>query len=238
MDTKLLKLLKEQVEKIEDLKKEKMWGPEHQIWKNTTYRIVKDLFGEEYLKMLEENETRVFSMGDAVVNQKRYIEELENMKEFLVSAIKEQQRFESDSALNIGRSVKLDDYDLHPKIKEVALQRYENKQYADAVEASFKEVIKRVKEFVNSKTSGNFDGDRAMNRAFGFENQDPLIKFNNLKTEEEKDEQRGIMYLFKGIVGIRNRKAHENVILDDPYRAIEYLALASLLMRLLDEYAE
>jgi hypothetical protein len=46
------------------------------------------------------------------------------------------------------------------------------------------------------------------------------------------------MFLFKGIVGIRNRKAHENIILDDPYRAIEYLTLASLLMRLLDEYAK
>ncbi len=42
------------------------------------------------------------------------------------------------------------------------------------------------------------------------------------------------MYLFKGIVGIRNRKAHENVILDDPMRAIEYLALGSLLLRLLE----
>ncbi len=63
-----------------------------------------------------------------------------------------------------------------------------------------------------------------------------ISKFFNLQTQEEKGEQKGIMFLFKGIVGIRNRKAHENVILDDPYKAIEYLALASLLMRLLDEY--
>jgi hypothetical protein len=46
------------------------------------------------------------------------------------------------------------------------------------------------------------------------------------------------MFLYKGIVGIRNRKAHDNVLLDDPNRAIEYLALASLLIRLLEKYAE
>jgi hypothetical protein len=43
--------------------------------------------------------------------------------------------------------------------------------------------------------------------------------------------------LFKGIVGIRNKKAHTNVILDNPVRATEYLSLASLLMRLLDQFA-
>ena len=75
-----------------------------------------------------------------------------------------------------------------------------------------------------------------MNKAFGFENQTPLIKFNNLLTDEEKDEQKGIMNLFKGIVGIRNRKAHENVILDNSVRALEYIFLASLLMNLLDEH--
>ncbi|HAG97728.1 MAG TPA: hypothetical protein DCL75_02420 [Ktedonobacter sp.] len=46
-----------------------------------------------------------------------------------------------------------------------------------------------------------------------------------------------MMYLFKGIVGIRNKKAHANVILNDQMRATEYLSLASLLMRLLDQFS-
>jgi uncharacterized protein (TIGR02391 family) len=129
-----------------------------------------------------------------------------------------------------------DSYVLHPTIIKAVDRKYDSQHYAEAVEASFKEVIKRVKDFTNNKTKGSFDGDRAMNRAFGFEKQDPLIKFNGLISEEEKDEQRGIMNLFKGIVGIRNRKAHENITLNDPVRALEYLTLASLLMRLLDEY--
>lgn len=130
-------------------------------------------------------------------------------------------------------------YDVHSRIKEVVGKKYEDGHYAEAVEAAFKEVIKRVKDYVNARHSGpRLDGDKAMNRAFGFENQEPLIKFNVVQSDEEKDEQRGILNLFKGIVGIRNRKAHENIVLDDPMRALEYLALASLLMRLLDEYAK
>lgn len=129
-------------------------------------------------------------------------------------------------------------YDLHPSVKVVVGRKYEHQHYAESVEAAFKEVIKRVKDYVNARNGDSrLDGDRAMNRAFGFENQEPLIKFNAVQSDEEKDEQRGILNLFKGIVGIRNRKAHENIVLNDPIRALEYLALASLLMHLLDEYA-
>ena len=42
------------------------------------------------------------------------------------------------------------------------------------------------------------------------------------------------MFLFKGIVGLRNSKAHSNALFNDPSRVHEYLALASLLMRLLE----
>ena len=126
--------------------------------------------------------------------------------------------------------------DMHSKIRYVSKERYLSGHYADAVEAAYKEIIKRVKEYIKLKTNEKFDGDKAMNKAFGFENQTPLIKFNNLLTDEEKDEQKGIMNLFKGIVGIRNRKAHENVILDNSVRALEYIFLASLLMNLLDEH--
>jgi uncharacterized protein (TIGR02391 family) len=78
------------------------------------------------------------------------------------------------------------------------------------------------------------DGDQLMNHAFGSDNRLPSLAFNSLGTQAENDEQRGIMHLFKGIVGLRNSKAHSNVLFDDPSRTHEYLALASLLMRLLE----
>ena len=73
-----------------------------------------------------------------------------------------------------------------------------------------------------------------MNKAFGCDKQTPKIQFNSLSTDAERDEQRGLMYLFKGVVGLRNSKAHSNRLFNDPSRAHEYLALASLLMRLLE----
>jgi hypothetical protein len=62
----------------------------------------------------------------------------------------------------------------------------------------------------------------------------PALKFNTLGTPAELDEQRGFMYLFKGIVGLRNSKAHSNALFNDPLRAHDYLSLASLLMRVLE----
>ncbi len=236
MNIKLLKLLEEQIDKIEELKTIKPSGPEYKIWKNTSFKVVQDLFGEEYLNLFKNTlRVNVISMS-TLQNRKRHIERLENAKGLLVGFIAERKRLENISSINIGKTIGLSDYDLHPSIKEVSKKRFEDGNYSDAVVSAFKEVIKRVKEHIEEKVGEELDGDKAMNRAFGFEKKEPIVQFNNLQTKEEKDEQRGIMFLFKGIVGIRNRKSHENVILDDPHKAIEYLALASLLMRLLDEY--
>lgn len=129
-------------------------------------------------------------------------------------------------------------YKFNSKIVKVSKKLFQDKHYPQAVEEAFKKVIKEVKQIVKNKSGQELDGDSLMNRAFGCDNQIPIVRFNSLQTREEKDEQKGIMYLFKGIVGIRNRKAHDNVNLNDPYKAFEYLALASLLMRLLDTYAK
>ena len=58
------------------------------------------------------------------------------------------------------------------------------------------------------------------------------MQFNTLRTDAEKDRQKGFMFLFKGIVGLGNSKAHSNRLFNDPRRAHAYVNLASLLMRL------
>lgn len=131
-------------------------------------------------------------------------------------------------------------YDLHPKIKEVAFQQFENNDFKGAIQNALVEVIDQVKVKTGHPKNANgrdLDGDDLMNHVFGCDNQRPKIKFNSLKTSLEKAEQRGLMNLFKGIVGVRDRKAHLNFIQRDPLKTIEYLSLASLLMRLLDENA-
>ncbi len=121
-------------------------------------------------------------------------------------------------------------YGFHPEIERVSGQLFRDGHYKQAALEAYIRVIDEVK-----KRSGlNDDGDSLMNRAFGCERQVPIIQFNSLQTEAERDEQKGIMFLFKGIVGLRNSKAHSNTLFNDPRRAHEYLALASLLMRLLE----
>ena len=129
-------------------------------------------------------------------------------------------------------------YDFHPRIKEVAFQQFENNDFKGAIQNALVEVIDQVKIKTGYPKNGNgrdLDGDDLMNHVFGCDNQRPKIKFNALKTSLDKAEQRGLMSLFKGIVGVRDRKAHLNFLQRDPLKTIEYLSLASLLMRLLDE---
>ena len=64
---------------------------------------------------------------------------------------------------------------------------------------------------------------------------DRRLQVNARSSDAERDEQKGFMNLFKGVVGLRNLKAHSTeALLNDPNRAHDYLALASLLMRVLE----
>lgn len=124
---------------------------------------------------------------------------------------------------------------LHTAVEEVSLALYKDAHYAQAVTAALVRVIAEVKTLMREKGESIWDGgDSMMNHAFGCDSQTPPIAFSDIATPEGKDEQRGILYLFKGIVGIRNRYSHENVTLEDAALAADYLSLASLLMRLLD----
>lgn len=129
-------------------------------------------------------------------------------------------------------------YNFHPRVKAVSFQQFENNDFKGAIQNALVEVINEVKVKTRHPKGNNgkdLDGDDLMNHVFGCDSQRPKIKFNALKTSLDKAEQRGLMNLFKGIVGVRDKKAHLNFIQQDPLKTIEYLSLASLLMRLLDE---
>ena len=71
-----------------------------------------------------------------------------------------------------------------------------------------------------------------MERAFGPRN--PVLKFNALADQSDKDEQKGFMMMFCGAVaGLRNPRAH-GFINDKPERALEFIAYVSLLAKLVD----
>jgi uncharacterized protein (TIGR02391 family) len=122
-------------------------------------------------------------------------------------------------------------YSLHPEIDRVSSALFRNGHLREAVANSFIQVIEAVKY----KSRVPADGDDLMNKAFSCEKgRMPVVRFNGLASDADRDEQRGFHFLFKGIVQLRNKKAHVIENLTDPNRAHDYLALASLLMRLLD----
>jgi uncharacterized protein (TIGR02391 family) len=123
-----------------------------------------------------------------------------------------------------------DQYVFHSEIERVSGDLYRNGHYKSAALEAFIRVIDQVKAVSGIPD----DGDSLMNKAFACDRQTPVVQFNSLTKDSERDEQRGIYFLFKGIVGLRNSKAHDNRLFDDPLRAHEYLALASLLIRLLE----
>jgi uncharacterized protein (TIGR02391 family) len=231
----VIELLKEQIEKIEEIRHPPAYHPQYMIWENTTKRLLQQYFNKEYVDMFMNAGPGKVAAGTEEHNL-FFLQRIDDQKKLLEGFIEEKQRFEDDRELKISKKFPLKSYTFHEEIEKVSNELFKNEHYAQAVEEAFKRVIKEVKRIVKEVVGEEIDGDRLMNRAFGIENQKPVILFNKLKTSAEKDEQKGMMFLFKGIVCIRNRKAHDNVLLGNPERAVEYLALASLLMRLLDEF--
>ncbi|MGV8149908.1 MAG: TIGR02391 family protein [Alkaliphilus sp.] len=122
---------------------------------------------------------------------------------------------------------------LHPKIVEVSKSRFEANHFADSVEAALKEANNTVKAIVKQKTGQEYDGANLMHRAFSLDQQ--IILLDDLSTETGKNIQKGYMQIFAGaMTGIRNPKAHENIIIEAD-RAIHFLFLASLLLFKVDE---
>lgn len=118
---------------------------------------------------------------------------------------------------------------LHPDVIEASESLFKDGHYASAILEAFK----AVNNFVKQKTGKPLDGKSLMSEVFSEKN--PCIKLNELKTQSDIDEQEGFKFLYMGaMVGIRNPKAHDRVQQKDPYKALEYLTFASLLIKRID----
>lgn len=122
---------------------------------------------------------------------------------------------------------------LHPSVVTLAKPRFEAGHYADAVEAVLKEVNSVVKLLHKTASQEDLDGAQLMRKAFT--PNKPTIILDDLATETGRNIQQGHMDLFAGaMIGVRNPKAHGNVVIT-PERAIHHFFLASLLFHKLDE---
>ena len=119
---------------------------------------------------------------------------------------------------------------IHPDLPAKVRDLFDDGYGEQAVFEAFKFIEKEVKRI--SKLRGK-TGYALMMEAFN--EQNPKIKLNSLTSDTEIDEQRGYKSIFAGAAaGIRNPRGHEIDIADTTDEALDYLALASLLLRRLD----
>ena len=122
---------------------------------------------------------------------------------------------------------------LHPDVVHAAGTLFNDGHFAPAIFAAFKALEFRVQE----QTGIDRTGVDLM--AHVFKEQNPLIDLAVEPGRSGDDERKGFRFIFMGVMaGVRNPKAHGQVEQADPQRTMEYLALASLLMRRLDDATE
>jgi uncharacterized protein (TIGR02391 family) len=122
-----------------------------------------------------------------------------------------------------------DSLNLHPEIDRAAAKLFRDGHYANAVEDTCK-----VLDGLVRIRSGRADVSGTSLMQTVFSTNSPVLRFNALSTETEKSEQRGMMFLYAGVMlAFRNPRAHE-IVKDDPEMALEIISFISHLARALD----
>ena len=131
---------------------------------------------------------------------------------------------------NAGKRSLLDRFDESitlPTLRSASRELFKDGHYARAVEEAFKCLDNLVKE--KSELPDAYGAD-LMRTAFS--PKKPLLRLNDLLSKSQQDEQQGYMDIFAGsMTGIRNPRAHEHELVDEPEVALELLTLANHLMR-------
>lgn len=95
-------------------------------------------------------------------------------------------------------------------IKKVG-NRLENNQFSDSLKVALIYLTEKIRERTGLH---DLDGDKLVTKAFSVSN--PLIKINELKTESERNEQKGIMLILQGIYSaFRNPLNHSTIIINE-----------------------
>lgn len=119
---------------------------------------------------------------------------------------------------------------LHPLIIDSSLALYVSGHLREAV----LNAITAVYDFIRDKTGVQEDGDRLIGQVMSISN--PMLVLSEIKSESGQNDQKGFMQIFKGAYqGIRNPKAHTLTHDLNEMKAAQYLVLASLLARRVEE---
>src|SRR6267154_586115 len=119
---------------------------------------------------------------------------------------------------------------LHPFIARGCRKLFIDGHYAQAVE----EAAKAVFQYIRQHTGRSADGAALVDAAYSLKN--PILAFSDLKDETKRNEQIGFMEMLKGFAkGVRNPLAHTHGAQEEAQKAFEYLVMASLFCRRIDD---
>lgn len=122
--------------------------------------------------------------------------------------------------------------DIHSKVLGAVSKLFEDGHYSKAVE----DACKALDDLVKTR-SGKHDLGGAELMQYVFSDKNPVLQFNKLETESDRNEQQGMMFLYSGaMLALRNPISRE-FIENDPEKALEYIAFISLLAKSLDKTA-
>jgi uncharacterized protein (TIGR02391 family) len=124
-----------------------------------------------------------------------------------------------------------DNRNIHPDLPAKVRTLFDDGHYPEATHLAFTYLDKQVQKHSGLLTESGF---KLMMAAF--DGAIPRVKLNALGTTSEKDEQQGYRFIFAGgMQGIRNPRAHEHTIVDDPDICLDHLSFVSLLLRRLEQ---
>lgn len=127
-----------------------------------------------------------------------------------------------------------DERNIHPDISSASKKLFDDGHYSQSVFEAYKHIDKLVAKLARNRKGTGFS---LMMDALN--EKTPKIKLTDLSTVSEIDEQLGFKFIFSGsISAIRNPRGHEVGNLDDIEQCLDYLGLASMLLRRLDKRLE
>lgn len=149
----------------------------------------------------------------------------------LESAIKHLSESLSDMGETVGgrASIALQTTPLHQAVQSAVQKKFADGHYSDAVETACKVLNSLVQV-----RSGCFDLDNTKLMLKVFSKDNPILRFNDLTSDDLRNEQQGMMFLFCGAIqALRNPRAHR-VIEDHPEMAMEAICFISMLAKYLE----
>jgi len=235
---KAIKLLKQALSEIPHLRELHYDDQGFTLWRDKVREIIKAALDSDDLGRFSVGSWKIRGIFPDDAYQREYLDEhlpkyetaLKSIiQKYEILGIEEKPAEKKGAKDTVALPIQLfDAMQFHPRVVKASKSLFADGYYAQAIFEAFK----AVENFVKEKSGSTLYGKQLMATVF---NEDkPIIQVPEAG-HFDKDVQEGFKFLFMGgTLGIRNPKAHQEVIQKDPFITLEYLGFASFLIKRID----